>query len=141
MKNKYSFKVLGIEHIGIALNDNSKISSFLALLPGLKEKYSEIVEDQKVNTEIYNIKNTKIELLNSISSKSKLEKFIKKRGNAIHHIALRVDNLNNAINNLIKKGIVFIDKKPRKGAENYLIAFIHPKSTSGILFELCQYPD
>ena len=133
-----TFKILGIEHIGIAMKNNDNISSFFNLLPGLDNIKNEIIEDQMVKTDIYTTYDTKIELLNSTSPASTIEKYINKRGNSIHHIALRVDKIDNAINELMNKGIIFIDEKPRLGSGNCLIAFIHPKSTGGILFELCQ---
>ena len=133
-----TFKILGVEHIGIAMNDNEKIESFLRLLPGLNYVGSENVDDQMVKTDIFSTNDAKIELLNSTSKDSTIEKYIHKKGNGIHHIALRVDNLENAIKELRGNGIEFVDQKPRLGAEGCMIAFIHPRSTGGILFELCQ---
>ena len=135
-----TFKILGVEHIGIAMNDNEKIESFLRLLPGLNYSGSENVDDQMVKTDIFLTNDAKIELLNSTSKDSTIEKYIHKKGNGVHHIALRVDNLENAIKELSSNGIEFIDQKPRRGAEQCMIAFIHPISTGGILFELCQRP-
>ena len=93
-----------------------------------------------VKTDIYATKDAKIELLNSTSSNSIIEKYINKKGNGIHHIALRVDNLENAIMELSDNGVEFINKKPNIGVEDCMIVFIHPRSTGGILFELCQRP-
>jgi len=135
-----TFKILGVEHIGIAMNDNEKIASFLRLLPGLFYTGIENVDDQMVKTEIFSTNDAKIELLNSISKESVIEKYIDKKGNGVHHIALRVDNLENAIKELSGNGIEFVDQKPRLGAEECMIVFIHPRSTGGILFELCQRP-
>ena len=135
-----TFKILGVEHIGIAMNDNEKIESFLRLLPGLNYSGSENVDDQMVKTDIFLTNDAKIELLNSTSKDSIIEKYIHKKGNGVHHIALRVDNLDNAIKELQGNGIEFVDQKPRLGAEECMIAFIHPRSTGGILFELCQRP-
>tara|TARA_B100000700_G_C14878100_1_gene776704 strand:+ start:98 stop:520 length:423 start_codon:yes stop_codon:yes gene_type:complete len=135
-----TFKILGVEHIGIAMNDNEKIESFLRLLPGLNYSGSENVDDQMVKTDIFSTNDAKIELLNSTSKDSTIEKYVHKKGNGVHHIALRVDNLENAIKELRDNGIEFVDQKPRLGAEECMIAFIHPRSTGGILFELCQRP-
>ena len=135
-----TFKVLGVEHIGIAMDDNEKIESFLRLLPDMSYAGNETIEDQMVKTDIFSTNDAKIELLNSTSKDSTIEKYINKNGNGVHHIALRVDSLENAIKELSNNGIEFIDQKPRLGAEECMIAFIHPKSTGGILFELCQRP-
>ena len=135
-----TFKVLGVEHIGIAMDNNEKIESFLRLLPNMSYTGNETIEDQMVKTDIFSTNDAKIELLNSTSKDSTIEKYINKNGNGVHHIALRVDNLENAIKELSDNGIEFIDQKPRLGAEECMIAFIHPKSTGGILFELCQRP-
>ena len=135
-----TFKVLGVEHIGIAMDDNEKIESFLRLLPDMSYDGNETIDDQMVKTDIFSTNDAKIELLNSTSKDSTIEKYINKNGNGVHHIALRVDSLENAIKELSNNGIEFIDQKPRLGAEECMIAFIHPKSTGGILFELCQRP-
>ena len=137
-KNINSFKILGIEHIGIALDNSDITSKFLSFLNGIQSMKSEKVEDQGVLTEIFDTSKGKIELLTSISSNSPINNYIDKKKNGIHHIALEVDNIYNAIKDLQEKNIEFIDKEPKVGAENHLIAFIHPKSTGGILFELCQ---
>ena len=139
MISSKTYKILGIEHIGIAMRTNDEIKYFLDLLPGLSYVGREVVLDQKVDTHIYQTKDSKIELLNSIEENSVIDKFLKKNRNKIHHIALRVDNILNAINELKNAGIDFINEEPSIGAENCKIAFIHPKSTGGILFELCQY--
>ena len=135
-----TFKVLGIEHIGIALDDNKKIKSFLELLPGIDFSTRENVKDQMVMTNIYKTNDAKIELLNSTSKESTIKRYIERKGNGVHHIALCVDNLKNAIKELSDNGIEFINQNPRLGAEGCMIAFIHPRSTGGILFELCQRP-
>ena len=134
-----TYKVLGIEHIGIAMRTNDEIKYFLDLLPGLSYIGSELVLDQKVDTHIYQTKDSKIELLNSTEENSIIDRFLKKNRNKIHHIALKVDNISNAIKELKNAGIDFINDEPSIGAENCKIAFVHPKSTGGILFELCQH--
>ena len=130
---------MGIEHIGIAMRKNDNIKYFLDLLPGISYSGSESVLDQKVKTHIFQTKDSKIELLNSIEVNSVIDRFLNKNGNKLHHIALRVDNILNAKKELKNAGIEFINEEPQLGAEKCKIVFIHPKSTDGILFELCQH--
>ena len=131
-------KVLGIEHIGVALNSNHQLSSIFKDIFNLDYIGSEIVDDQGVKTDIFNLTNTKIELLESISESSPIDKYISKYGEGIHHIAFIVEDIESAIDYLIEKNIKMIDQKPKIGVEGYKIAFIHPKSTPGLLIELCQ---
>jgi len=131
-------KVLGIEHIGVALNSNEQLSNLFKNIFNLKYIGSEIVEDQGVNTDIFNVSNTKIELLEAISDDSPISKYISKHGQGMHHLALLVEDIDAAIKYLIKNNIVMIDKEPKIGVEGYKIAFIHPKSTPGLLIEICQ---
>ena len=99
---------------------------------------SEVVEEQGVNTEIFNASNTKIELLESISNDSPISKYISKYGQGMHHIAFTVEDIDAAIQYLINNNIQMIDQQPKLGVEGYKIAFIHPKSTPGLLIEICQ---
>jgi methylmalonyl-CoA/ethylmalonyl-CoA epimerase len=100
------------------------------------------VEDQKVKTAFFKVGQTKIELLEPTSPDSTIAKFIEKRGEGIHHIAFCIaDGVANALAEVESKGIQLIDKAPRGGAENLDIAFLHPKSTGGVLTELCEKPD
>ena len=131
-------KILGIEHIGIALKHRKTTSNFLNEILGLDSSRVENVPDQKVLTEIFDTGNGKLELLEATDESSPISHFLEKNGNAMHHIALEVDNLVKALNVLKEKNIQLIDHEPRSGAENYKIAFIHPKATGGILIELCQ---
>ena len=131
-------KVLGIEHIGIALKDNKQLSNIFKYLFDLSYIGSEVIVEQGVKTEIFDVVNTKIELLESISEDSPINKYISKRGEGMHHIALIVKDIDSAINYLLQKNISMIDSKPKIGVEGYQIAFIHPKSTPGLLIELCQ---
>ena len=131
-------KILGIEHVGIAIESMEEDASFWNLLLNNCNTISEKVNDQKVITEIFDTGQGKIELLEATSQDSPITKFIEKRGKGIHHICLQVDDIQQAINELIEAGVELIDKTPRVGAEGYMIAFIHPKSTSGVLVELAE---
>lgn len=131
-------KVLGVEHIGVALNKNEELSNLFKNIFNLEYLGSEVVEEQGVNTDIFNVSNTKIELLESISNDSPISKYISKHGQGIHHIALIVEDVRSAIKYLIENNIEMIDTDPKTGVEGYQIAFIHPKSTPGLLIEICQ---
>ena len=131
-------KVLGVEHIGVALNKNEELSNLFKNIFNLEYLGSEVVEEQGVNTDIFNVSNTKIELLESISNDSPISKYISKHGQGMHHIALIVEDIRSAIKYLIENNIEMIDTDPKTGVEGYQIAFIHPKSTPGLLIEICQ---
>lgn len=131
-------KVLGVEHIGIALNKNEQLADLFKNIFNLEYVGSEVVEEQGVNTEIFNASNTKIELLESISNDSPISKYISKYGQGMHHIAFTVEDIDAAIQYLINNNIQMIDQQPKLGVEGYKIAFIHPKSTPGLLIEICQ---
>ena len=133
-------KILGIEHVGIAVANIKQDSPFWHLLLKYSENYSEEVEEQKVNTNIFDTGRGKIELLEATSDESPIAKFIEKRGKGIHHICLHVEDIVHAMIELKENGVELIDKSPRIGAEGYLIAFIHPKSTGGVLVELAEKP-
>ena len=132
------FKILSIEHIGVAVENMEGISSIFSDILGLEFSGSEEVTDQEVITDIYQIDNSKLEFLKATSKDSPIARFIDKKGCGMHHIALLVDHLQLALDYLQEQGIHLIDKKPRIGAEGLSIAFIHPKSTGGILVELCE---
>ncbi len=131
-------KVLGVEHIGVALSKNEQLSNLFKNIFNLEHIGSEIVEEQKVNTDIFSASNTKIELLEAISEDSPISKYISKYGQGMHHLALLVEDIDVAIKYLIENNIEMIDQKPKIGVEGYKIAFIHPKSTPGLLIEICQ---
>ena len=126
-----------VNHIGIAVKSIEKAKSIFELL-GVKVEGEEVVEDQKVKVAFIPVGESRIELLEPTSEDSPVAKFLEKRGEGIHHIAFQVDNVSEALDKLKKEGIRLIDEKPRKGAHGTLIAFIHPKSTNGVLIELCQ---
>ena len=134
------FKVLGIEHVAVAVNDMDNPSNFFGNLLGINNTSKEEVEDQKEITDIYDTGSGKIELLKAIAEDSPITKFLSKRGQGVHHVAFLVDDLQLALAELAEAGVELIDSKPRVGAEEMLIAFLHPKSTSGVLVELCQKP-
>jgi len=127
-----------IEHIGIAVKNLSESIPFYEQLLGTTCYAIEEVSDQKVKTAFFKVGESKIELLEATSEESPIAKFIEKRGEGVHHIAFAVEGLNSLLPQLEDKGIELIDKQPRKGAEEMNIAFLHPKSTFGILTELCE---
>ena len=129
-----------IEHIGIAVKNLNDSIKFYEEVLGLKCYAVEEVADQKVKTAFFQIGQTKIELLESTDPEGPIGKFIEKRGEGIHHIAYAAKGLTSSLNDLKDKGIKLIDEKPRKGAEGLNIAFLHPKSTFGVLTELCEKP-
>lgn len=129
-----------IEHIGIAVKNLDEAIKYYESILGLKCYAIEEVKDQKVKTAFFMIGQTKIELLESTEPDGPIGKFIEKKGEGIHHIAFVASNLKDALSEAETKGIQLIDKEPRKGAEGLNIAFLHPKSTYGVLTELCEKP-
>ena len=127
-----------IEHIGIAVKDLKVAISYYEDVLGLQCYNIEEVADQKVKTAFFKVGETKIELLEPTSEESAIAKFIEKKGEGVHHIAFRVDNVANSLAECEAKGVQLIDKAPRKGAEGLSIAFLHPKSTAGVLTEFCE---
>jgi methylmalonyl-CoA/ethylmalonyl-CoA epimerase len=127
-----------IEHIGIAVSDLENSISFYEKVFGLKCYNIEEVADQKVRTAFFMIGQTKIELLESTDPEGPIGKFIEKRGEGIHHIAFAVDNITEQLKHAEVEGVRLIDATPRKGAEGLDIAFLHPKSTAGVLIEICE---
>jgi methylmalonyl-CoA/ethylmalonyl-CoA epimerase len=127
-----------IEHIGIAVNDLRAAIDFYEKVLGLTCYNIEEVADQKVRTAFFMIGKTKIELLESTDPEGPIGKFIEKRGEGIHHLAFSVNKIEEHLENAEKLGVKLIDTKPRKGAEGLDIAFLHPKSTLGVLIELCE---
>ncbi len=129
--------VIKIDHIGIAVNSIEEAVKLYTEVLGLEVSRMETVEEQKVRTAIIPVGGSKIELLESTSPEGTIAKFIEKRGEGIHHLALGVSNIEDALETLKAKGIPLIDEKPRKGIENTRIAFLHPKGTK-ILLELVE---
>ena len=127
-----------IEHIGIAVNNLEESIRYYENILGFTCYAIEKIEDQRVNTAFFKVGQTKIELLESTDPEGPIGKFIAKKGEGIHHIAFSVKNLDKALIETEAKGVQLIDKAPRKGAEGLDIAFLHPKSTIGVLTELCE---
>ena len=132
------FKILGIEHVGIAKKSVEGILEIFSDILGLKFIGNENVMDQSVMTKIFDTGSGKLEFLQATHSDSSITDFINKKGEGMHHVALLVDHLQLALDYLKNKGIKLIDDTPRIGAEGLSIAFLHPKSTGGILIELCE---
>lgn len=128
-----------IEHIGIAVKDLEKTIKYYEDTLGLDCYAIEEVADQKVKTAFFKIGQTKLELLESTDPDGPIAKFIEKRGEGIHHLAFAVDKLEKSLEEVKDKGVRLIDPKPRKGAEGLDIAFLHPKSTFGVLTEFCAH--
>jgi methylmalonyl-CoA/ethylmalonyl-CoA epimerase len=126
-----------IEHIGIAVKDLKSAIDFYEKVLGLTCYNIEEVTDQKVKTAFFIVGQTKIELLESTDPEGPIGKFIEKKGEGIHHIAFAVEKIEDLLAHAENCGVKLIDSKPRKGAEGLDIAFLHPKSTSGVLMELC----
>lgn len=127
-----------IEHIGIAVSDLGLSEAVFDQLLNRKAYKSEVVDSEKVQTTFYKLGESKIELLSATHPDSVVAKYIEKRGPGMHHIAIAVDDIRQEIIRLKNEQFVFIDENPKKGADNKLIVFLHPKSTSGVLVELCQ---
>jgi methylmalonyl-CoA/ethylmalonyl-CoA epimerase len=127
-----------IEHIGIAVKSLEEGIPFWETLLGTKCYLIEEVKDQHVKTAFFRIGQTKIELLESTDPEGPIGKFIEKKGTGIHHIAFAVENTDHALNDAEKNGVQCIDKTARKGAEEMNIGFLHPRSSQGVLIELCS---
>ena len=128
-----------ISHLGIAVKDLDAVLSFYADSLGLECAGQEEVPSQKVKVAFLPLGQTNIELLESTEPDGPIAKFIENRGEGIHHIAIEVDDIEQALAELKAKGVRFIDEVPRVGAHDAKIAFIHPKASHGVLIELCQY--
>ena len=131
-----------IEHLGIAVKSLDEAIPYYENILGMKCYAVEEVADQKVKTAFFKVGQTKIELLEPTCPESTIAKFIEKNGGrgGVHHVAFNVESVEEALKEAEAAGIQLIDKAPRKGAENLMIAFLHPKSTKGVLTELCQQP-
>ncbi|MDX9872206.1 MAG: methylmalonyl-CoA epimerase, partial [Clostridia bacterium] len=131
-------KVLKIDHIGIAVKNLEESLKFYQDVLGITSTGTETVAEQKVNVAFLPCGDSELELLESTSEEGPIAKFIEKNGEGIQHIALRVENIESALNNLKERGVRLIDEKPRYGAGGAKIAFLHPKATGGILLELSE---
>lgn len=130
--------MLKIEHIGIAVKNLAVANKLFAALLNTSHYKVEEVESEKVSTSFFKVGDSKIELLEASDSESPVAKFIEKRGEGIHHIAFEVEDIHETMKNMKEAGFILISDQPKKGADNKLICFLHPKSTNGILVELCQ---
>lgn len=127
-----------IEHIGIAVKNLEASNKVFAALFGKPHYKIETVESEGVRTSFFETGPNKIELLEALSADSPIARFIQKKGEGIHHIAFAVADIEAEIERLTKEGFQVLNKTPKKGADNKLVAFLHPKSTNGVLIELCQ---
>lgn len=127
-----------VDHIGIAVKSIEEALKFYEGVLGIKCVEQEVVEEQHVRTAFLPVGDTEVELLESTSDDGPIAKFIEKKGEGIQHIAYKVDNIEKALEELKAKGIRLIDEKPRMGAGGAKIAFLHPKSTFGVLIEICE---
>jgi len=132
------FKVLKVDHIGIAVKDLAAAKKFYSEMLGMDALGEEVVDQQKVKVCFIPCGDSEVELLESTSPEGPIAKFIEKNGEGIQHIALKVDNIEAALTDLKAKGVRLIDETPRYGAGGASIAFIHPKATGGILLELSE---
>lgn len=127
-----------IEHIGIAVKNILEANKIYEALLGIPPYKSEKVESEGVETSFFQCGDSKIELLEATNPDSPIAKFIEKRGEGIHHIAFAVQDIEFEMERLKMQGFVLLNEKPKKGADNKLVAFLHPKSANGVLIELCQ---
>jgi len=127
-----------IEHLGIAVKDIKSSNKLFEKLLGQKHYKSEIIETESVITSFFKLGEQKIELLQSTDDNGPIAKFIDSRKEGAHHLALHVDNIVEEVKRLKKEGFEFVSETPKKGADNKLIVFLHPKTTNGVLVELCQ---
>ncbi len=134
-------KIEKIDHLGIAVNSIDEGKNFWTDVLGLDFQGTETVEEQKVTTAFFPVGESEVELLESTTPDGPVAKYIEKKGQGMQHIAFRVKDIDAALEELREKGIRLIDETPRKGAGGARIAFLHPKSTAGVLVELCQKED
>lgn len=136
--NSVKIMIKKIEHIGIAVKSLDNSNELFRKLFGKEHYKIEKVESEGVSTSFFMLGETKIELVAATTSESAISKFIDKKGEGIHHIAYAVDNITEEMERLKQEGFEFINQQPKDGADNKIICFLHPKSTNGVLVELCQ---
>jgi methylmalonyl-CoA/ethylmalonyl-CoA epimerase len=127
-----------IDHIGIAVKSLAKSGELYEKLLGVKSYKTEVVESENVATMFFGVGDNKIELLEATADNSAISKFIEKKGEGIHHIAFDVDDIEAEMLRLKNEGFILLSDSPKPGADNKLVCFVHPKSTGGVLIELCQ---
>ncbi|MBL4752296.1 MAG: methylmalonyl-CoA epimerase [Flavobacteriales bacterium] len=130
--------MLKIEHIGIAVKNLEEANSKYEKLLGRAPYKTESVESEGVNTSFFQLGESKLELLEASSENSPIQKYLDKRGEGMHHIAFEVEDIHSEIDRLVGEGFELIGTGPKDGADNKLVCFFHPKSTHGLLIELCQ---
>ena len=130
-----------IEHLGIAVKDLNKSNELFKKLLGEQSYKTEAVDSESVTTSFFKVGDQKIELLEASEPNSTIARFIERRGEGMHHLAFHVENIDEEIERLEKEGFEFVSKTPIKGADNKMIVFLHPKTTNGVLVELCQETD
>ena len=130
-----------IEHLGIAVKDLNKSNELFKKLLGEQSYKTEAVDSEAVTTSFFKVGDQKIELLEASEPNSTIARFIERRGEGMHHLAFHVENIDEEIERLEKEGFEFVSKTPIKGADNKMVVFLHPKTTNGVLVELCQEID
>ncbi len=133
-------KILGIEHVAVAVDEVEEPARVFQELLGITDRTTEEVPDQQVITEFFDTGNGKVELLKATSPDAPITRLLQRHGPGLHHIAFLVDDLPAWLDHLSSAGVELIDRRPRPGAQGQLIAFLHPRSTAGVLVELCQKP-
>ena len=129
-----------INHIAIAVNNLEEAAKFYQTVMGLTLSGVEVVPAQKTRVGFFKIGESNIELVQPAEPDSPLVKFLESKGQGIHHICLEVDDIEAEVKSLLEKGATMVDQKPRPGAHQTKVAFVHPKSSGGVLIELCEYP-
>ncbi|MDO6389171.1 methylmalonyl-CoA epimerase [Pontibacter sp. BT731] len=130
--------MVNVEHIGIAVKNFGEANALYFKLLGVEPYKTEFVESEAVNTSFFKVGGTKIELLEGTTPDSAISKFIEKRGEGIHHIAFEVEDILAEMERLRGEGFMLLNESPKKGADNKLVCFVHPKSANGVLIELTQ---
>ena len=130
--------MIKLEHIGIAVSNLEVSIPLFEKLLNTNCYKTEVVESEQVRTAFFQKRDTKVELLESSHPDGVIGKYIEKKGEGIHHLAFEVENIVEEVERLEKEGFVFINKEPKKGADNKMICFLHPKETNGVLIEICQ---
>jgi methylmalonyl-CoA/ethylmalonyl-CoA epimerase len=127
-----------IEHIGIAVRDLAQANALYTRLLNVPPYKQETVESEGVTTSFFRVNQTKIELLEATNPDSAIARFLEKRGEGLHHIAVEVDDIQAEMERLKNEGFTLLNEPPKPGADNKLVCFLHPKTTNGVLIELCQ---
>ena len=130
--------IIGLDHVGIAVNKIDDVLPVYEQLLGLRLENLKEAKQHKIKTAFLVVGETSIELIEPLNKESPVSKFLEKRGQGIHHVAFKVDNIEKMLEQLKDKGVILIDEKPRIGIEGGKIAFLHPKNTGNVLIELCE---